>query len=143
MTVTKTTDLVTLISNQLGWAPPLDDNRPPWKVKATEASKLSRGIAKDPALYTFANLELAVEYMRRKHITPHSPLAVLTFVKPALKAANTVEVRPLGELVDEAIAYEYEQQAPGWEKWASRLTNAFGAYRQEVYDAWRADRRPA
>lgn len=142
MTITKTRDLVTYISNQLGWAPPLGDTRPAWKVASTETAKLSRAMAKNPKMFTFDNLILATEYMRKEKIVPRSPMAVVYYVGPALHAASAVEKRPLGELIDDAIGTEYELKHPGWRDWVSRLTNAFGPYRQEVYDSWRTERQP-
>jgi hypothetical protein len=140
MTVRNSVELVELISNQLGWAPPLGDTRPWHKVRTTEAAKLNRAIAKDPKSFTYDNLELAVEYMRGKKITPASTLAVCSFVKPALRESNQVEERPLGDLIDAAIARENELQRPEWTYWCRRLANAVGPYRQQVLDEWREAR---
>lgn len=134
------TELVILISNTLGWAPPIDDPRPHYKTTSIEAGKLIKGIAKNPKLYTWDNLELAVAYMQRQRITPKSPSYVLHYVEKALAVAYQPDDRPLSDKVQEAITYERAQQLPGWEEWVQRFSRAFGDYRQEIYDDWRKAR---
>lgn len=137
MTVRNATELVVRVSNTLGWAPPITDTRPLWKVRSAEAGKLSRAIRKNPELYTWDNLELAVAFMQRKRVTPRTPLAVLSYVEPALAEAYIPDERPLGEKVEEAITWERARELPGWEQWVLRFSRAFGAFREEIYNEWR------
>jgi hypothetical protein len=57
-----------------------------------------------------------------------------------LHRANEEIAQPLTDRIDAALTTEYEQQRPGWEDWVSRLSNAFGPFRDEVYEEWKAAR---
>lgn len=128
------TEFVTAVENTLGWCPPEDD-RPRWKVIAIEAGKVNRKIKTNPALYTWDNLQLALELLRRERREVKSPAAVLWHVERALKQAAVVEVVEdidvaISDAVDEAMdAGEYE--------WADRLVRARGTGRQRVLDEWK------
>lgn len=139
MPVKNATDLVILCENRLGYVP--DETKELWKARAIQAGRLNKAIAKDPLL-TWENLELAVEYLFRKRQPIKSPLYVTYVVKDALKlAAETSKPRPIGELIDEAIALEQAQRpSREQESWLGQLTRAAGSYRQATYDEWYAER---
>lgn len=140
MTVRNATELVVLIENTLGWTPP--DDVPLWKSRAREAGKINAAIKRNPKLHSLANLELAVEYLRRKRQPVKSPVGVIYAVEKALEDAAAPPVqRPLGELIDSALAWEHEHELPDSAKWIGWLTRASGNARQGVYDEWVATGR--
>lgn len=140
MTVRNATELVVLIENTLGWTPP--DHLPLWKSRSVEAGKINRQVEANPRLYTWHNLELAVEYLRRKRQPVKSPVGVIYAVEKALEDAAAPPVqRPLGELIDSALAWEHEHELPDSAKWIGWLTRASGNARQGVYDEWVATGR--
>ena len=139
MTITNATGLVVLCENRLGWVP--DQTKELWKARAIQAGRLNKAIAKNPALYTWHNLELAVELLFRQRQPIQSPMFVLYQVEEAVKlAAKQAEPRPLGELIDEAIAVEQAQPSSQQHNWVGQLTRAVGSYRRDAYDEWLAER---
>lgn len=140
MTVKTAKQLLEHLGNELGWMPEESATRPRYMVMATYAKRINAAIAKKPKLHTWGNLELAVAYLRAQRKTITSPLAVFAYIEPALKLAPVVVVRPLGDLIDGAIAQENSRQLPGWEEWRDRLARAFGEYRREVYAEWQTER---
>lgn len=140
MTIKTAKQLLEHLSNELGWVPEESATRPHYMVINTHAQHINAAIARKPKLHTWANLELAVAYLRAKRKTITSPLAVFAYIEPALKLAPVVVARPLGDLIDGAIAQETSLQLPGWEEWRDRLARAFGEYRREVYAEWQAER---
>lgn len=139
MPVKNATEFVILCENTLGYNP--DETKDLWKARAIMAGRLKRAIAQKPTLYTWANLELAVEMLRRQRQPIQSPLFVLYKVEEALKAApEATPPKPLAELVEQAVAAERSQPALTSASWVSQLTRAVGKYRQETYDEWRAER---
>jgi hypothetical protein len=115
-------EFVQLVSNRLGWLP----DEPYSSKMGIEAKKVTNKMTLDPVLYTFSNLELAVEYCWEKRI-PETPLGVFKYIKPALKAAveTTGETARIGD-VDE------------WpEAWKTRYVRALPHKRNEVVqDYW-------
>ena len=138
MTVKNATEFVLLVENTLGWVP--DESLELWKARAIMAGRLKKAMAKKPSLYTWENLELAVELLRRQRQPVKSPIFVLYKVEEALKAAVVEQQRPLGDLIDEAIATERSQPSLTSQDWIDQLTRAVGKYRQDAYDEWRAER---
>jgi len=137
--INKPLDFVIHCENVLGTSYPT--NQPLWQGRALEAKKLKAKMVKNPQLYTWENLTLAVEYLRRRRQAVASPVVACWYVKPALGEAPTPEpARPLGDLIDEALADEQMQRLHGWQQWVSRLVRAQGDVRQEVYDEWRTER---
>lgn len=139
MTVKNATELVVHIENTLGWTPDTD-RMPLWKARAVEAGKLNAAIRKNPKLLTWVNLELAVEYLRRKRQPVKSPVGVTYFVEKALDKAHQEASRPLGELVDEALRAEYSRNDDLTNLWVTRLIRAEGNARAEVYAEWQQER---
>lgn len=135
------TEFVRLVENVLGWVPVHKDAAQEWRTYAMEAGKLKRKIATAPHLYTWDNLVLAVEFLRRKKETPKSPTAVCWAVERALAAAaaprNNTEIE---ELLGFALEQEFGNREPGWDDWVGRLTRATGPARMDVYEAWKAAR---
>ena len=132
-------EFVQLVENTLGWAPPLDDTTPLFKRRAIEAGKVKSKIAKNPTLYTWHNLELAVEYLRRKRQGVKSPVGVLYKVEQAIAAANApAPISSVGEDINRAIEVELSHGKEGSEDWVGRLIRADGPGRREVLDAWQA-----
>lgn len=139
MTVRTATQFVELVSNRLGWLPP--GKAEPWREVAIEASKVKRKIATNPVLYTWDNLELAVELLARERVTPKSPAAVCWHVERALRLAEVdVSRATIDAEVEEAIRLEVEAGDP--DQWAIRLARSFGMGRVEVLNQWRSERGP-
>ena len=135
----KSTKIVELIENTLGWAAPIGE--PLWKVRSREAGKLNRKIATRPSFYTERNILLAIEYCRREHITIETPVGVLGFVEAAVREANKPEVeRPLDQAIAEAIAWEQDNEQQGFGHWVTRLRRANGAARRDVLTEWKQAR---
>ncbi len=138
MTVKNATEFVVHCENTLGWVP--DETKELWKARSIQAGRLNKAVKKNPALYTWANLELAVELLRRRRQPIKSPMFVLYVVEEALRLAREEQARPLGELVEEAIAAEYSKPELTSQDWIGQLTRAVGKYRQDAYDEWKAER---
>lgn len=145
MTVKNATQLLLLIENQLGWVPQYDDEtKPLWKARAIHAGRINKKIKENPKLYTWANLELAVELIRRKREIIRGPLAVFFWVEEALELSNTpAVVRPLDVLITEAERIEHERADDESPTWLRRFSRALGNGRQGVYDDWVAAGRLA
>lgn len=133
----KPMDVVHLVEQTLGWAP-APDGKPLWKARAIEAAKLKRKIATNPGLYSWHNLELAVEWCRRHKETVPSPVSICWRVERALREANAPRApRPIGDLVDEAMELEMSRlESPGAHEWVVRFTRATGDARLDVLDEW-------
>lgn len=140
------TDLIKVIENELGWAPSWDDPRPMWKIRATEVSKMKavikklerEGGKKAKGRYTLENLQIAVEYLKRKKEYIKSPVGVVYAVERALEeAAEEMHESDLDLEVEAALKI---MRREGDEVNARRLTRAQGSARQMVLDEWRASR---
>jgi hypothetical protein len=138
MTVKNATEFVVHCENTLGWVP--DETKELWKARSIQAGRLNKAIKTKPHLYTWANLELAVEYLRRKRQPIKSPMFVLYVVEDALRLASQESARPLADLIDEAIRLERAQPALTSDSWVGQLTRAVGTYRPDAYDEWKAER---
>lgn len=137
MTVKNATEFVVLCENTLGYNP--DPTKELWKARSIMAGRLNKAIKAKPHLYTWENLELAVELLRRQRQPVASPMFVLYKVEEALKAAAAAQIRPLGELIDEAVAAERSLPQPS-QDWIDQLTRAVGKYRKDALDEWQAER---
>lgn len=134
---------VTAVENTLGWAPPegeVTEAKPLWKHRTIMAGRVNKAVAKDPNLYTWENLELAIEYCRRKKIEVKSPIGVLYKVKAALDLANTTAVGDVSQQVQAAIDWELSNQRDGYHDWVGRLVRADGSARRDVVERWRRER---
>lgn len=136
MTASKPMDIVNLAEQVLGWVP--DPTKPLWKARAIEAAKLKRKMLTNPKLYSWHNLELTVEWCRRHKEEVPSPASLCWRVERAVKEANApASVRPLGDLVDAALALELGRpHEPGSAEWVTRFIRAQGNARSDVLDAW-------
>lgn len=137
-------EFVELVENTLGWAPPPDkitDKTPLWKHRMIMAGRVKKKIAEDPRLYTWHNLELTVEYCRRKKIAIQSPLGVFWKVKAAVDTANVTDTGQLEAQINEAIEWELEHQQPEHSEWVGRLVRADGSARADVLALWQRERR--
>ena len=136
---------VEYVEGALGWAPPVTDKTPRWKAIAVEAGKVNKKVATNPALFTWENLALTVEWLRRRKEVIKTPTAIFWRVEDALRDSAT-PVRPerpadIATAVQQAVDTEQAKRAPGWQGWVSRLTRAQGAGRQDTYNEWRAARQ--
>lgn len=119
------------VSNTLGWLPRSPNQR------RQMVDKVNAARAENPALLTWDNLYLTVEYLRVKRTTVGSPMFVLQAVKEALTETYTPPVlSDIAVLIEEAIGHEQSTRRPGWDDWAGRLFRAAGSGRQEAYDEW-------
>lgn len=126
----------------MGWpAPTLRDGRPDHPKRAAFIKRMNTVIAKDPELYTMRNLQLAIEYCRRKQIEIATPTLLFGHVKEALELANT-DNRPTDVEADRQAAIDYEVQAQHADSdfWIGRLTRAQGPGLFVALTAWRANR---
>lgn len=128
------TEFVTAVENTLGWEPP--ESQPRWKAVQVEAAKVNRKIATNPALFTWANLQLALELLRRERKEVKSPAAVLWHVERALaQAAVEEQTDDLDEQVQKAVT---EAMEAGAYEWVERLVRSRGDGRSEALRAWRS-----
>lgn len=118
-----------LVENRLGWQAPDDV---PWRRYRVEAAKVKRKIAQAPDLYTWRNLQLAVEFCRRQQLE-RTPVGVMAYVQPALEAAAE-EDTDLEKQIYMAVRVELAKGDP--EGWVGRLTRAQGQYRAEAFREW-------
>lgn len=123
------TAYVQLVENKLGWQAPFGPEHVRYQ---SEARKVSLKISTDPELYTWRNLELAVEYLRRQKIT-RSPVGVFHFVPTALQLGVEVET-DLEDRIREVVNYEVKRGDP--DGWADRFARCTGIHRGEAYDEW-------
>jgi hypothetical protein len=131
------TEFCLAVENALGVALEETPDKPLWRLRQIEASKVNRKIKTDPGLYSWENLQIALEYCVRKRINIKSPVAVLFRVEKALAARpKAPRQRPLGELIDEAVAQEMNTQRTGWNEWVGLLVRAAGPARAEVHAEW-------
>jgi hypothetical protein len=125
------TEFVLAVENMLGWAAEETPTKPLWKVRQVEAGKINRKRKEDPELYSWENLEI-------ERIAVKSPVGVLWKVQKALAERPREErPRPLGELIEEAVAHEQSQQRAGWQEWLISLQRAQGNYREDLLREWR------
>jgi len=138
MTAKNVTDIVILTENTLGLTHP-DMTKtgrpiPLFKARAAAAGALKRKMAERPNLYTLHNLELTVEYLRRKRKPVRSAAALCWIVEDALRFANEAEQKSeLSTTVETATSWllahpEFPQQT----LWMRRLTRAQGSQREET-----------
>lgn len=131
---------VEYVSNQLGWSPETPAALPMHRRMIIWASRVKKKVADNPSFYSWNNLVLAVEYMRRQHLEIRTPLAPFAYIPSALKVAADTTTSAMSDLIDQAIEYELSHQLPGWESWRDRLARAFGGYRQQAYQEWQQAR---
>lgn len=144
MAIKNAKEFVELVENQLGWAPPIEEvteRKPLWKHRIIMAGRVKKVIEKDPNLYTWHNLELAIEFCRRKRIEIKSPMGVLYKVKQAVDASADTKVTDLEAERNAAIEWELAHQRPGHEEWVGRLVRADGSARRDVLELWRSEGR--
>ncbi len=120
------------VEGRLGWEPP--DVEPQWRRYMVEARKVARKRQQDPNRFTWRNLTLAVELLRRRQLT-RTPCGVFAYVDLAVERAN-VEPTDLETAIVDAINAELCVGDPAG--WAGRLMRARGSYRREVLEEWRA-----
>lgn len=131
-------DFVRHVENTLGFV--LDPDKPAWRSRSIEASKVKRKRAKDPEKYSMRNLLLTVEYLRRNKREVKSPAAVCWLVDEALEHVLTDEPSDLDSQIATAIETERtfgDQESGEWIGWLSR---ARGPARAEVLASWRRQR---
>lgn len=120
---------VQLVEGRLGWLPPTQGPR----RYVTEAAKVKRKIATNVDLFTWYNLELAVELLVREKQS-RSPIGVFAHVERAVyegvESETDVELE-----IRKATAYEQERGDPAG--WSTRFARAVGAYRAEALREWR------
>lgn len=136
---------VLYVEGRLGWSGLAGTTEQRRKFLIVETSKVKRRIATAPELYTWKNLQLAVDHMHREHLYGYGPMGAFAFVAEAVKAdRRSREAKPtdLGKAVQDAIALEQDMQLDGHEHWIRRLVRSSGPARQEVLDEWATDRRP-
>lgn len=123
------------VENTLGWEPTVKDGDPKWKRYMVEAAKLNRKVKSDKDLYTWDNLLLTVEWLRRKRKAT-TPTGVCWHVEKALKEAAVPD--PLNDhltaLVFSAIT---EAMVAGEPDWVEKLARATGSARTEALTDWK------
>lgn len=123
------------VENTLGWAPP-DDGRPRWKVLTLEAAKLKRKRETNPRLYSWDNLLLTVEMLRRDGAEVASPAAVCWHVRRALARASLGADPNGGDLAGRVHVALGEAFVAGEHEWVERLARARGEARHEALAEW-------
>lgn len=133
------TEVVEACENSLGWLPPAS-NKPRWRLVAVEVGKLVAAQRKQPDLVTFRNLEIALDYSRRKKLPVKSPVGLVYRIEEALEYVDTRETSPIQEQIDSALEWEAKHALPDSPTWRSRIIRASGPARQTTLAEWRAAR---
>ncbi len=130
MTELKPTQFVLILENTLGL--PLDMSMPEWKARSIQAGQVKKKIAKNPRLYSWDNLLVAVEWCREHKKEIKQAAGIFHFVEQALKerADSGALTDSLSRRVDAAIEREKSLGDP--DGFVSRLTRASGPVRGEV-----------
>lgn len=128
------TSFCQLVEGRLGWAPNVSAQTPNWQRYRVEARKVARKLDEDPARFTWRNLRLAVELLRRRQLT-RTPCGVFAYVDLALQKANTLP-DDTEAAVTRVMHAELAVGDP--DGWAARLMRARGRYRLEVLEEWHA-----
>lgn len=132
---TKALAFLQVVENTLGWDPGKRGSRR--RGQELYVGKVLDKIATNPQLYTWDNLGLAVELVRRKRHVIQSPLNVFSFVEEAVELAYVPIERPLDEEMAEATRLEYSRTDPDAELWLMRLARAADHARADVLQMWR------
>lgn len=132
-------NFVLFVENTLGLAIPTTKTAR-YRTLILEASHLKKKVETNPELYTWENLALTVEWLRRRREHIKSAAGVCFRVEAALKdSGNTHQPAPVVDVaveIQRAIAWEQQNQMPGYQAWIALLTRSAGAGRQEVYNEW-------
>lgn len=133
------TQIVVQCENMLGWTP--SDKVPLYKARALEARKLNAQMEKDPEKVTFDNLELAIEWSRKKRLPVKAPVALIYRIDKALEDVAVIEQHEdIARLIDDAVTKELTDKAFGYDAWVEKLYRARGAGRHTIYARWREAR---
>lgn len=133
--VRNATEVVVACENTLGWVP--DESKPLWQARAIAASILKKTMTKHKV--TLEQVELAIEYCRRKRQHIKQPASLVFYVERALEMANEpVVVSDLTTAVEEALRWEQMNEDHFSLGWITRLTRATSDYRGEVLSDWKA-----
>lgn len=136
MTITMTyVDFVERVENMLGWVP--KGKGTAYKLRSIEASRLKRKMDTNPALYTWENMLLALDWCRRnKYAT--TPTGVCWKVEQAVKqAADEKPLTETGAGIQAAISVEQGRRDSLSEYWITRLSRSSGQARDDVLLEWR------
>lgn len=140
MTVSTYMQLVELIENSLGWVWP-DGPQSMYRKRAAAAGRIKAQVAKlpDAKRPTLRDLEITVEYLRRKGQAVREPTFILRFVDDAKAASAEVvdDDRPLDDQIRAALRHEEEHRRADWEDWSTRLWRSAGPFRANVLREWR------
>lgn len=131
---------VLYVEGQLGWAP-LSKGMIRPRALNLEIGRVTSMIERDPGLYTWANLQLAADWCRKRHLTQR-PTQVVSRVEVAVREDGVpVEIHSdVAEAIQAAIAVEQKHSLPGWQDWVRQLTRAQGWGRNELYAQWECER---
>lgn len=124
------------VENTLGWEAPVGEE---WQRYQREARNVILRQETNPELYTWRNLMLATEYLRRRK-TSRSPLGVFAYVELALAEAP-VDDTELETNIRTAVAREL--RAGDILGWAARFARATGSYRGQAYAEYTAAHQAA
>jgi hypothetical protein len=123
------TEFCKAVEARLGWVAP---NLPAYARYRVEAAKVKRKIETNPDLYTWRNLELAIELLSRERKS-RNPMGVFAHVERAVEMAVEPEA-DIETQIREAIRYETPRGDPAG--WVARLTRAVGHYRSQALREW-------
>lgn len=141
------TEIVILAENRLGYTHPTHTAKgaeiPLWKARMTQASVLNRKIKENPHLYTWENLELAIEYAWRKRLPLKTVAGLCWLVQDAVKLAAVKEdKKAVSTTVEDAITWEMSHpELPDHDLWLRRLVRSQGRERLETLAEWEESRR--
>ena len=133
MTIKNATEYMTLVENRLGWQPPGRRGSLRYNV---EVSRVKERLQANPDLFTWRNLELAVELCRRERL-PRTPLGVLAHVQRAVDMRKD-DLDDLEVEIWQAMSKEIANDDP--DGWATRFARAQGIHRQQLLHEWKETR---
>jgi hypothetical protein len=125
------TEFCKRVESRLGWVPPA--HGPKYSRYYTTSNRVARKMSENPSLYTFHNLELAIELLAQER-KPRTPLGVFAHVERALALAAEDEM-DVEVMIREACTYEEQRGDP--QGWVTRFSRASGDYRAEALQEWR------
>lgn len=129
--VNSPTSFCTYVEAELGWDNP--NAFKGYQSYMTEAAKVKRKIATRPDLYTWKNLQLAVQLLKREHQT-RTPVGVFAHVERAQESATADDI-PVEVDVQRAIAAEQLRGDP--DGWIGRFMRAAPAFQTQLLMEWR------
>lgn len=129
-------DIIIEAENRLGAATATDKLNVP-RARAIQHHLLTRAMARQNL--TCSDLRLAISLCVRRRVFLNAPIQLVSFVEAARKLAADPDAvqTDIDRELEDAIAWENDQDDPEHLHWITRLGRAVGATRRQVLSEWR------